>query len=275
MGSRFTREQFEQRLDALYAFAREQGYQITALGHEKGGRHFYLVQHAENCVEVTLTDRGRVSVSPEQGMGSGGRISPRLLAWLKREGLHCQYDSAFSDTARRFLSGDRTHGAFYAPQVSRPEVQVSAGDEMPRIRQLLPAQPGWFAVYAKAPGHGKEKGFEMHPIIGWALLDEGTGMGAEYVPRIAALIVWSVLDTLGRGSAPGAAPYLVAGERSGFLGFAFPGCSVEWEKLGIVHQKLLKPLLFPVATEAGVDWEQMAEEHRRLNWDEERACWKE
>lgn len=126
----------------------------------------------------------------------------------------------------------------------------------------------------QGPGHGEEDGFEIHPIIGWALFEEEASTGGECAPRIAALSVWSALDTLGRGSAPGAAPHLVVGERSGFLGFAFPGCSVEWEKLGIVHQKLLKPLLFPVATEAGVDWERLSEEHRRLNWDEERACWK-
>ena len=278
MGSRFTRVQFEQRLDALYSFARAHEFDITALGHGHSGRYYYLVQRAENFVEVTLTSMGGIYVSTEQGMGSQGRISPRLLAWLEGEGLRYECDRPFSDAARDYLSGDSTHPVSnHVPQVRRQGAQEGAPGRagMPRIRQLLPARPGWFAVYAKIPAHGEEEGFEMRPIIGWALVDAETSTGEEHTPHVAALFVWSALDTPGRGAAPDAGAHLVEGERSGFLGYAFPGCSVEWERLGVVPRQLLKPLLFPVGNASAVDWGRLSEEHRRHYWDEERACWKE
>jgi hypothetical protein len=238
--------QFEQRLDAFFAFAREHEVEITALGPGNSGRHFYLLQHAENFVEVTLSSMGGISVSTEQGMGSQGRISPRLLAWLEREGLRYEDGMPFSDAARDYLSGDATRPvAYHVPQLRRQGAKACAGEGIPRVRQLLPAQPGWCAVYALAPAPPHGDGFEMRPLIGWALLDdEPLPAGDRYVPSVAALFVWTAAD---RGSAPDAGPDFVD-EQDGFLGYAFPGCTI--------------------------DWNERAEMHRKSYWDEERESWK-
>jgi hypothetical protein len=68
MSTKLTREHFEQRIDAFYAFAREQGYLVTALGTGRSGRHHYLVQNGENFVEVSLRSMVNFLVSTEQGI---------------------------------------------------------------------------------------------------------------------------------------------------------------------------------------------------------------
>src|ERR1700694_1977874 len=103
MSTRFTREQFERRIDALCIFAHQQGYSITALGPGRLGRHHYLVQNGENVVEVSLTSQGTFWLSTEQGMGSQGRISPSLMAWLEQEELRYEYDHPFSNIACKYL----------------------------------------------------------------------------------------------------------------------------------------------------------------------------
>ena len=55
MSTKLTRAHFEQRIDAFYTFAREQGSLVAALGPGRSGRHHDLVQNGEHVVEVSLT----------------------------------------------------------------------------------------------------------------------------------------------------------------------------------------------------------------------------
>jgi hypothetical protein len=242
MGTKFTQEQFEQRIDMLYAFAREQGFCIIALGPGSRGRHHYLVLNGENFLEVSLTSMGGFLLSTEQGMGSQGRISPRLLAWLKQQGLRYESEQPFSRLACEYLSGVEHDAAIHAPRMKRPVVQEGRleGGSEPLIRQLIPAQPGWCAVYATLPPPREgEDGFEMLPVVGWALVDDeslngGSAFTATGVPAVVALHVW---PTVSPGSKPDASPHFVLHDRSGFLGYTYPGCSSDWKGRAASHRK--------------------------------------
>jgi hypothetical protein len=244
MSTKLTHLQFEQRIDALYRFVRQQGYTVTALGSKSPERH-YLIRHDEMFVEVTLTSTGRISVSIEQGMSSQGRISPQILAWLESEGLRYEYAQPFSVYADDYLSGDPACPVIlHAPKVGGQGTQGRGTDGgASHIWQLLPAQPGWFAIHAMPPDH--PVGFEMLPLIGWALCEvENPTTSSEDDLNVTALFVWSTVD---RASAPDARPHFVIAKQTGFLGFAFPGCTI--------------------------DWKQRAEEHNQHYWDEEQEHW--
>ncbi len=241
MGTKFTREQFEQRIDNLYTYAREQGFSIIALGPGNSGRHHYLVLNGENILEISLTSMGGFLLSTEQGMGGQGRISPQLLAWLEHEGLRYEYDQPFSRLACEYLSGVEHDYAIHTPRVKRQGLQEVSLEERrcPLIRQLIPAQAGWFAVYATVPVPGEqEEGVEMRPIIGWALvngevLDMHTpGNNSGYI--VVALCVLGAVDL---GSLPDARAHLVLHDRNRFLGYAYQGCTIDWKERAVSYRK--------------------------------------
>ncbi len=151
MTTKFTRKDFEQRIDALYAFALEQGYQIIALGPGNKGHHHYLVKREESFLEVSLNSQGTLLLSTEQGMSVYGRITPVLLRWFEREGLRHELDEPFSRQACQYLAGENNHPV-HAPgaaQEHRTRLALREGD-IP-IMDLLPCPSGWFAVYARDP----------------------------------------------------------------------------------------------------------------------------
>jgi len=226
---RWTRQQMEQCIDSLYTFAREQGYQVTALGPGRGGRHHYLAQHADNVVEVSLTNTGSVLLSTEQGMGNQGRISPTLLSWCEQEGLLCTSDQPFSRHACVYLTGSSAAFSVHTPQRAAPERRSSAGVGGRTIRQLIPSSPGWFAVYATVHPPEGDVGFELFPLVGWALVDDDSWskvtVPREIAPSVVALWVWGHVE---RESMPDARPRWVDDDRTGFLGYQFPGCTTDW-----------------------------------------------
>ena len=74
----------------------------------------------------------------------------------------------------------------------------------------------------------------MHPLIGWALVDNAPEASDEYETGLVALLVWS--EDSG-GSEPDASPHFVLHARSGFVGFMYPGCTIDWQKLADFHRK--------------------------------------
>jgi hypothetical protein len=243
MSTRFTREQFEQRIDTLCIFARQQRYRITALGPGRLGRHHYLVQNGENIVEVSLTSQGTFWLSTEQGMGSQGRISPSLMAWLEQEGLRHEYDHPFSARACEYLSGTVPEYAKHAPRGASQGMQEnppkSADGSNSRNRQVLPAQPGWFAVFARMSAAGdQDAAYEMYPIVGWVLpIDElCDGVQDDPVGEIA-VVALCIRSTIEMGSLPDTSLHIVSHERTGFLGYAYPSCTIDWREVAASYRK--------------------------------------
>jgi hypothetical protein len=226
-----TRRRLEEIIDALYAYARERGYQMIAIGSERVENPRFIIQHAGNFVEIALDSAHFAEISSEQGMGSDGRISPGLIAWLEQNHFHYQCDGDFSQRACAYLLGQKMLPPPPVLRLAWQMLQSEAGTwpstaDLPwRIRGLLSAQPAWFAVYANPPEISQA--FEMRPIIGWALVEDAAGMSEVDKTGLVAIYVRSDEES---GSETDADPHFVLNERSGFLGYAFPGCEVDWQQ---------------------------------------------
>ena len=93
------------------------------------------------------------------------------------------------------------------------------------LLQILPVQPGWQAVYASPE---KGKACDYVPLIGWALIE----CAAESF--VTALVVPKTTEY----SFSHARPQFVQSEKSGFLGYDYPGCHVDWEGLADLHREV-------------------------------------
>jgi hypothetical protein len=87
----------------------------------------------------------------------------------------------------------------------------------PRIRSLLPAQPGWFVIRAMSGGESKLGHYHSDPIVCWALLHASE--------TIVALTIYPYQ----RGSEP-IAQLEVLEDMPDFVGYNYPGCSVNWRE---------------------------------------------
>jgi len=238
--TKFNRQHFEQRINALYAFALEQGYSITALGPGNRGQHHFLVQRGESYLEVTLKSQGTLLLSTEQGMNVHGRITPTLLNWLEREAFPYELDEPFSHEACRYLEGSNGRPA-HAPHVARQGVLSESSDGGVHILQLLPSQPGWFAVYALDPDLDIDGGsFEELPIVGWAVTNrEALHAGSETPHAVTSVVSLFVWGAVGKGSQPDAYPHVVSHDDDLFLGYNYPGCALDWKDRAVYQQKNL------------------------------------
>ncbi len=239
--NKFTRKHFEQRLDALYTFALEQEYQIVALGPGNRGRHHYLVKREESFLEVSLTSQGTLLLSTEQGMSVYGRLTPALLDWLEREGLRYELDEPFSRQACQYLAGRNNHPV-HAPLVAQePWTPPESSDGGIHVLQLLSCQPGWFAVYALDPDLDTDGGrFEELPIVGWAVTNkEALYAGSETPHAVTSVVSLFVWGAVGKGSQPDAYPHVVTHTDDLFLGYNYPGCTLDWKDRAAYQQKNL------------------------------------
>lgn len=97
-----------------------------------------------------------------------------------------------------------------------------------KIVQLLPAQPGWHAVYAWGTNVAKVLGvnFCTRPLIAWALVEDGA---------TSFVVALQIVDTQPECE-PSAKPVFVLGQ-DGFLGYTYPGDETDWNSLAQEYQK--------------------------------------
>jgi hypothetical protein len=101
--------------------------------------------------------------------------------------------------------------------------KIRVTDEEPRIIQIIPAQPGWQAVYAKI-----DKGYRTENIVCWAL--------TAYPSGNTSVVAMTMMEADAM-SMPVAETSLVSSAKSGFIGYHYPGCSTDWEHLAKVHRE--------------------------------------
>ncbi|MDQ6661986.1 MAG: hypothetical protein M3Z24_13615 [Chloroflexota bacterium] len=89
----------------------------------------------------------------------------------------------------------------------------------PQIIQIMPAQPGWEAVWGniQEPEKG-EAGYFSEPVVCWALVEASDGH--RYVTAMAPDLESSELKMI-----------LETDNRLNFLGYANPGSSPNWTKM--------------------------------------------
>jgi len=92
-------------------------------------------------------------------------------------------------------------------------------DTSRRIVQIIPAQPGWEAVYALNEEDG---GIHRAPLVCWALVESGAAGGLRHVTGMI----------LKHGS-----DELFYAEWGRFLGYNYPGASIDWEEEAKVYHE--------------------------------------
>jgi hypothetical protein len=89
-------------------------------------------------------------------------------------------------------------------------------EKEPRILQIMPALPGWEAVWGEAEEPEKgEPGYFTEPVVCWAMVEEGDGR--RYVTAMAPDLESSELKLML--------------DMGNFLGYATPSSSSNWMKL--------------------------------------------
>jgi len=238
MKNTLTRKDVERRISAMYDFALAEEYQIIALGPGQKGQHHFLVKREESYLEVTLTSRGTFLLSTEQGMSVSERLTPAFLDWFDLEEFRYTLDAPFTDQACMYLAGETSslvYAPFVAPQHKKPPA-FREGDSP--FMGLLPCPSDWFAVYALDPDGEPDGRFEKLPIIGWAMTNEETLLAGKRSPNavssVVALFVWGAVDM---GSQPDAYPHVVSHDDELFVGYHYPGCTLDWKTLSLNTQK--------------------------------------
>lgn len=243
MANTVTRMRLEQRINVLYAFALSQGYSVTALGPGRQGRHHYLVQNGGRAyLEISISSQGGTFLlSTEQGMSGHERMTPTFIVWLEGEGFRYRLDEPYSRQVCKYLDGKHTD-PIHAPTVapSRASREETKSEDEVCIQQLLPNQPNWFAVYAIDPEVDTIGGYEERPIVGWALVNGASLQAGSIRPNaitsVVGLFVW---DAVEEGFLPEAYPHIVNHDDELFLGYRFPGSTIDWKDRAAYQQKIL------------------------------------
>jgi len=95
-------------------------------------------------------------------------------------------------------------------------------------------------VYALDPELDTDGRFEELPIIGWAKTNGETLLAGKRTPKavtsVVALFVWGAVDM---GSQTDAYSHVVSHDDELFLGFRYPGCTIDWKRQAVSSQKRL------------------------------------
>jgi hypothetical protein len=185
-----------------------------------------MMKHTET--EHALTQRSALTASIGSRSYNSNLLDVHLRCWSANGDITLWLDRDESlsllDYLRRYERA-LLHAESSAEDDQNEPIKRNPKDE--RVLQIIPALPGWYAVFADGvePEEGKDA-FSLEPLVGWALVDHGSGQD------LVGLCVW----TAEQESMPDASPWMVGGKMNGFLGYQFPGCITNWRELAFHHQ---------------------------------------
>ncbi len=218
----FTRAQQQKRLERFLSFLEEQNlsqYEVISLSPGKT----FIVYSESDLARIHLSSMGGIQLTARNG-----QLKNLLRAWIAQERPSFKdwtspEDFAELDTYRYLLQapqGKRLHDRPAKSDVNAPQGR--------KILQIIPAQPGWWAVFAAAWEVGEgEDAFYRAPLIGWTLAEE------DSEPEVVAMVVMPADSD----SEPDATIWLVGKPGGGFLGFQYPGAATDWNAFALKHRQ--------------------------------------
>ncbi len=171
---------------------------------------------SNEALAILAADFAQVSLFKSKQDPTGGAAHERagLCERAFQEGYCSPLPYALTETKSKLFKGDEEPS--YERKVDSMEQIEESNEQELTILQIMPALPGWAAVWGNNEAPAKdEPGYFTEPVVCWALVE--TSNGHRFVTAMAPDLDTSELKLML--------------DMGNFLGYATPNYTLDWVKL--------------------------------------------